>query len=288
MELNGDGHLDILSGSYSRHEAEMAGLFQVLHGSKDGWKKPVALNGSDGQPLILPMGSGEGDIIDRICTRPFAVDLDGDGKLDIVSGNFRGTFAWFRGEGGGKFAPVATWLEVDGDKLSVGMHGDPFFVDYDKDGDFDLFSGSAEGGVFWFQNVGSKTAPKWKKGVTLLEAAGHGAHGADAIQFGDAHCKVPSADTRVWVDDVDGDGKLDLLVGDQVRLMHAAKGVDEKDARSKYAAWSKQQQEFFKKPQPEDEAGQKAWQTEYEALDKAKEAFLIEEATGFVWLLRGK
>ena len=30
MELNGDGHLDILSGSYSRQSEDMAGLFQVL------------------------------------------------------------------------------------------------------------------------------------------------------------------------------------------------------------------------------------------------------------------
>ena len=48
--------------------------------------------------------------IDRICTRPTAVDLDGDGKLDIVSGNFRGTFHFFAGQGKGKFAPKSTLL----------------------------------------------------------------------------------------------------------------------------------------------------------------------------------
>ena len=32
MDLDGDGHIDILSGSYSRMERSMAGLFQVLYG----------------------------------------------------------------------------------------------------------------------------------------------------------------------------------------------------------------------------------------------------------------
>lgn len=266
----------------------MAGLFHVLWGSKDGFSAAEPLNGSDGKPLILPMGDGENDIVDRICTRPFAVDLDGDGKLDIVSGNFRGTFAWFRGEGNGKFSPTATWLENASGKLEVDAHGDPFFVDFDKDGDFDLFTGSAQGGVFWFQNLGSKTAPKFGKRETLLEAAGHSHAEPDAMPFGDAHCKLPAADTRVWLDDVDGDGKLDLLVGDQIRLLHAAKGLDEKVARTKFLAWSKKQQEFFSHPQGDDEASQKKWQEQYEALEKEKETFVTEEATGFVWLFRGK
>ena len=36
MDLDGDGHLDILSGSYSRMDTDMAGLFQVLYGNPDG------------------------------------------------------------------------------------------------------------------------------------------------------------------------------------------------------------------------------------------------------------
>src|SRR5688572_32602457 len=123
----------------------MAGLLQVLWGSKDGSFAPAkVLDGSDGKPLVLP---GEDDI-DRICTRAFAADLDGDAKLDLVIGNFRGTFAFVRGEGQGKFAPQASWIETDGGKLEVGHHGDPFLVDWDGDGDLDLLSGSAQGGAF--------------------------------------------------------------------------------------------------------------------------------------------
>ena len=48
MDLNGDGNIDILSGSYSRHDRDMAGLFQVLWGTGDGgFKKPAVLAGTD-------------------------------------------------------------------------------------------------------------------------------------------------------------------------------------------------------------------------------------------------
>ena len=300
MDLNGDGNLDLLSGSYSRQDRDMAGLLQVLWGKPDGtFGKAQVLNGSDGQPLLLPKTE---EVTDRICTRPFAVDLDGDGNLDLVAGNFTGTFAWFRGEGKGKFAPTSTWLEHDGKPLRTDGHGDPFFVDWDRDGDLDLFSGSSQGGVFYFANEGSKTAPKFGEKVTVLKAHGHAMPGPDA-EFGDAHLTGPSADTRVWVADVDKDGKLDLLVGDQIVLLHVAAGVTEADAKTKFAAWSKKQDAFFKEQAKQAEAAEKDekgekktvaltassdFQERYEALQKERDTFLKQESTGFVWLLRGK
>jgi hypothetical protein len=287
VDVNGDGNIDILSGSYSRPDQDMAGLFQVLYGSKDRtFKGAAALDGSDEKPLILPAGRGQDDVIDKICTRPFACDLDGDGKLDLVVGNFRGTFGFFRGEGGGKFAPKATWLEANGGAMAVDGHGDPFLVDWDGDKDLDLLSGSANGGVFLFANVGSKTAPKFGARQTLVEPAGH--RGGES-RFGDAHCVAPASDTRVWAADVDGNGKLDLLVGDTITLYFKADGVDEATARTKDADWQKRQQAHMGAyPQDGDEAAQRKWQEDYQKLDKEREAFVREDMTGFVWLLRQK
>lgn len=286
MDLDADGHLDVLSGSYSRMDRDMAGLFQVLRGSKDGLRKAAPLHGSDGALLLMPQSDREDKDLDRICTRPFACDLDGDGKLDLVAGNFGGTFAWFRGEGDGKFTPAATWLAAGGELMRVDMHSDPFLIDFDGDGDLDLLSGSAAGGVFLFANTGSKTAPKFAGKVTLVAAAEQ-EHGPDApIRFGDGHLQGPGADSRVWVADVDGDGKLDLLVGDQQRLTFPLAGIDEAAAREQLVAWNKQQQELFATPQGEDEAAQQKWQQAYEKLEAARAKIVRDESTGFVWLLR--
>ena len=83
MDINGDGHLDILSGSYSRMDKDMAGLFQVLYGNADGTFRPAeVLKGTDGKPLIIP-ADNDTQLTEKICTRPFAVDWDGDGHLDL-------------------------------------------------------------------------------------------------------------------------------------------------------------------------------------------------------------
>jgi len=74
VDLDGDGYLDLVSGSYSRMETDMAGLFQVLRGKADGtFRKAEVLKGSDGQPLIIPV-QNEKQFTEKICTRPFAVD----------------------------------------------------------------------------------------------------------------------------------------------------------------------------------------------------------------------
>jgi hypothetical protein len=283
VDLNGDGNLDILSGSYSRQGRPMAGLFQVLWGEKDGGFRPAeTLRGSDGEPLVIPAGEGD-DVTDKICTRPFAADLDDDGKLDIVSGNFSGTFAFFAGEGDGRFAPRSTWLTGSGGPLRVDAHSDPFLVDWDGDGDLDLLSGSAKGGVFLFKNVGSKGEPKFGARGTLVPAAGL----ADATTvFGDSHVKGPGAATRVWVDDLDGDGKLDLLIGDNVTLSYPADGLDEASATEKLTAWNARRAVLTQAMRSGVAASENGNPAEaLMALHREREKIVREDRTGFVWAM---
>src|SRR5262245_62546035 len=138
----------------------MAGLFQVLYGNSDGtFRKAEVLKGTDDEPLIIPI-KGEEQMVENICTRPFAVDWDGDGHLDLVVGNFSGTFYWFKGEGKGKFQPKPEMIMCGKEPLRInGHHSDPFVVDWDGDGDLDILSGSTNGGVQWAENTAGKGKP---------------------------------------------------------------------------------------------------------------------------------
>jgi hypothetical protein len=284
VDIDGDGHLDILSGSYSRMEKEMAGLFQVMYGNPDGtFRKAEVLKGTDGKPLIIPLNGQP--MTENICTRPFAVDWDGDGHLDLVVGNFSGTFYWFKGEGKGKFRPTPEVIKSGGAPLRIqGHHSDPFVVDWDGDGALDLISGSSDGGVQWARNRAGKGKPpdlapfEW-----LIKPGRH-------IEYGqllsEEELTGPTSATRVWVADVNGDGKLDLLVGDSVTLIAPAKGVRPEEFKKKFAAWQKAVESAQRDLSGEtgDAAQRQKASEEFNKVYNQRTEFMKEERTGFVWL----
>lgn len=286
----------------------MAGLFQVLYGTSNGFRKATVLNGSDDKPLLLP--GGKNDLTKKICTRQFLVDWDGDGKLDLLTGNFEGTFFWFQGEGKGKFAPTAQAIvATNGKPLKIaGVHSDPFAIDWDGDGDLDLVSGSSDAGVYWAENTAGKgKLPTLKPFATLIAAAKADHDSGRVIR--DADLKAPSHASRVWVADVNGDGKLDLLVGDSVTLREPAKGLSEEEMKAKQKAWqasfdtamkaySETSQAYDKATKahaanktPETETSRtkarEAMQEasrEYSNVYAKRSEFIVEEMTGTVWL----
>jgi hypothetical protein len=284
VDLDGDGRRDILSGSYSRMGQGMAGLFQVLYGKADGtFRRAEVLNGTDGEPLIIPIEGRR--TTENICTRPFAVDWDGDGHLDLVVGNFAGTFFLFRGQGKGKFLPVPEELKASVRPLKIdGYHSDPFVVDWDGDGDLDLLSGSHSGGVQWAENSAGTGKPPQLQPFRWLIGRGPQIDRGPILR--DADLTGPSGCTRIWVDDVNSDGKLDILVGDMVGLISPADHVTEGEFERKLADWNRSLTEASQArrsagndPQKQEAASQR-WQTLY---DQRRE-FMNEDRTGFVWL----
>ena len=211
MDINADGFADIFSGCYSQRGHDgMVGSFWVLYGDKEGnFAKPVELMGTDGKLLCVTPDFDESRRRENICTRPFAVDWDGDKDLDIVAGNFEGTFFVFTGEGNGKFAPKAEkLLDKDGKALKIsGVHSDPNILDWDGDGDLDLITGSSDGKVYWAENVRSHdekvTGADRTPELTALKL------------LIDTPKKGPAYGIRINVADVNGDGKLDIFVGDR-------------------------------------------------------------------------
>jgi hypothetical protein len=126
------------------------------------------------------------------------VDLNGDGRTDILSGSWPGQIYWFRRNANGTYA-AAEMIKRYGTNLHVGNAAAPAVADWDGDGDLDLLIGTIDGWVYYLDNEGSKAAYVFRN--------------AEKLKAGGKLIKVASGDAGPCVADWDGDGKLDLVLG---------------------------------------------------------------------------
>ncbi|HJO02646.1 MAG TPA: VCBS repeat-containing protein [Acidobacteriota bacterium] len=173
-DLDGDGDLDILMGSWDDE-------LQLVR--NDGSRTRPDWVVAD--PEIVKLTRGRNAI-------PALGDIDGDGDLDLFVGESSGELNLYRNVG----SATEPRYELVDDKfggIDVGRRSAPTLTDIDVDGDLDLVIGSEAEGLALFRNVGTPQAPQFE---------------ADE-DFGPA---VHPFATPVFAD-LEKDGAVDLFVG---------------------------------------------------------------------------
>ncbi len=155
VDIDGDDDLDALIGNVSGNT-----LFFENTGTASS---PVFATASTNPFGLTDVG---------YFTSPTFVDIDGDGDLDALIGEYNGNTHFFENTGTASNPVFATASANSFGLFDVGSLASPTFVDIDSDGDLDALIGDNTGNTRFFENTLSPVIIAQSDGATSVTEGG--------------------------------------------------------------------------------------------------------------------
>lgn len=146
---NSDGNLDILCGRDG---------YNFIYYENTG--SDTSASWSVNSTVFSGLGA------DTYFNSPAMVDINGDGKENLIYGNYAGPLIYYRNSGTITTPAWTVNTTLFGGVIDIGSASTPYFVDKDRDGDMDMITGTQMGDIKLYRNDGSPSAPAFKYATT--------------------------------------------------------------------------------------------------------------------------
>lgn len=167
VDMDNDGLQDLIISSRGKSEGDGNYASTLSYYRNNGSGSAPSFEWiTDDLGSISQMGLGTG-------LRPTFKDLDADGKVDLILGNFNGSLSWIKFNPGNLSSFVLHQSSIkddSGNTIDVGDYSHPCFADLNKDGKPDLIIGERGGNLNYYQNTGALTSPVFRR---ITDSLGH-------------------------------------------------------------------------------------------------------------------
>ncbi|MFT6924276.1 MAG: hypothetical protein ACJA1C_003297 [Crocinitomicaceae bacterium] len=200
VDLDGDGDFDILDHDYSNgfHYYENIGTatapnyapyisnpFSITN-IPNYYGTPRFVDLDNDSDMDLMVGADNGNFyyyenigtavvpnFGSIQTNPFSLtdisnssptfgDIDNDGDLDLLSGEYDGDFYYYENVGTASVPSFSAYqVNPFGLTQTLNDYSHPTFVDLDGDGDLDIMAGDDDEPYYYYKNIGSANVPNY-------------------------------------------------------------------------------------------------------------------------------